>query len=106
MFSLETDLNNLELFFQIFERDHDPVDTASNILKKFGELESPAFISKCKNVFMVTMNLEEFVISMFMFLTMQWKYYKKDNEDWGDKLFSRFESILKVMRVLSISFNF
>lgn len=65
----EVKLSNLLLFFKVVERFHNPVDSASNYLRKFASTEHKQFLTRAKSVVHMSVRVSEFFLILFLFIS-------------------------------------
>jgi hypothetical protein len=87
---------NIRLFLKVVERFHDPVDSASNYLRKFTSLEHPQFLKRLRALFKVGVDIEEFFLIMFLFIFEKVHSKKSTHNRSTEYVFSYFINKLKV----------
>ena len=99
LLNVENDLKLISLFFKVVERYHDPVDTASNYLKRSKDLKHPLFMEKAKQILCLNISIQEFILVIFLFM----RIYKKEhsnrqnaNKNVNYVMIYKFETLLKV----------
>ena len=88
--------SNIKLFLKVVERYHDPVDSASNYVKKFSKLDHPQVMKRVSSIFSVGVDVEEFMMIVFLFIFEKNNSKKNSHYRSLDYIFTYFVNKMKV----------
>ena len=89
-------LSNVILFFRVIERFHDPVDSASNYIRKFNSMKHPQFLRRAKSMVNMMVHIEEFFLIIFLFITEKIRIKSTKHKKIEKYSFSLFINKIKV----------
>jgi hypothetical protein len=89
-------LSNISLFFKIVERYHNPVDSASNYLRKFTSSKNVQFLKRAKSIMKMGVDIKEFFLIIFLFIYENFKDKSKPHKSLIEDSFMLFIERIRV----------